>query len=203
MKRKNIDNFNNKNWTSSWYAYNKEYSILLQEDIIIYIYIRSLLFNNKLQSFIGFRLYKLNRLFIIDIYSLFSCLFIGRGLIVFMNKVSAFFNRSIFLTINRLFFLDLSISGFFIAYKISKFIEKGIRFRSKVIKILLKQVKRNCKGVYALCKGRISNTDIASNDKLYIGSNPLQSINLFVSYGKVIANTIKGLQCIKVWVSIN
>lgn len=203
MRRKNIDNFNNKNWISSWYAYNKEYSVLLQEDIIMCIYIRSLLLYNKFQNLIGLRFYKLNRLFIIDVYSLFSCLFIESGLIVFMNKVSAFFNRSIFLTINRLFFLDLSINGFFIAYKISKFIEKGIRFRSKVVKILLKQVKRNCKGVYVLCKGRINNTDIASNDKLYIGSNPLQIIDLFVSYGKVIANTIKGLQCIKVWVSIN
>lgn len=203
MRRKNIDNFNNKNWISSWYAYNKEYSVLLQEDIIMCIYIRSLLLYNKFQNLIGLRFYKLNRLFIIDVYSLFSCLFIESSLIVFMNKVSAFFNRSIFLTINRLFFLDLSINGFFIAYKISKFIEKGIRFRSKVVKILLKQVKRNCKGVYVLCKGRINNTDIASNDKLYIGSNPLQIIDLFVSYGKVIANTIKGLQCIKVWVSIN
>ena len=41
---------------------------------------------------------------------------------------------------------------------------------------------------------------MAKVDKLYLGSVPLQSFNLSISYGLVIANTFKGLQSIKVWI---
>ena len=91
-------------------------------------------------------------------------------------------------------------NGFYIALKIAKFIEKRIKFRSKLVKLLLKKVKDNCKGIYVQCTGRINNVDMARNDKLYLGSLPLQSINLSISYGLVVANTTKGLQSIKVWI---
>ena len=42
---------------------------------------------------------------------------------------------------------------------------------------------------------------MAKVDKLYLGSIPLQSLDLSISYGLVIANTFKGLQSVKVWIS--
>ena len=41
---------------------------------------------------------------------------------------------------------------------------------------------------------------MARVDKLYMGSIPLQSVKASISHGFVVANTIKGLQSIKVWI---
>lgn len=201
IRNKNIGSFIDKNWLSSWYTYKKEYSSALHQDFMVSIYVRSLLLSIEFQNFIGYRFFRLSDLFIVDLYILFLRLLDKHIYIDFVEKVSYFFNRNVFLTINRLFSLDLFTNGFFIALKIAKFIEKRVRLRSNAIKLLLKSVKKNCMGIYVLCKGRLSSTDMASNDKLYIGSNPLQRINCHISYGQVVTNTDKGLQCIKVWIN--
>ena len=118
----------------------------------------------------------------------------------FLSYLTIFFEKDICLSIYKPPFLDLLNNGFNIALKIARLIERRIKFRSKFIKILLKKIKRNSKGVYVQCKGRINNVDMAKVDKLYLGSLPLQSLNLSISYGLVIANTFKGLQSIKVWI---
>ena len=41
---------------------------------------------------------------------------------------------------------------------------------------------------------------MARNDSMYLGSVPFQSFNLSIDYSLAIANTVKGLQSIKVWV---
>jgi len=177
----------NKNWNNSWSSYvQEEYRILFQEDIILQSYFRSQLKNLEKINIVNLRLYRINKLFLIDI-----------GI---SNTKSLFFQKDICLVIYKPAFLDLLNNGFNIALKISKLIEKRIKFRSKLIKTLLKKIKKNSKGVYVQCKGRINNVDMAKVDKLYLGSLPLQSLNLSISYGLVIANTLKGLQSIKVWI---
>lgn len=202
-RKKNTTSLNickNKNWNSSWYIYKEEYHNLLQGDLLIYSYIRSQLTNLETSNIVGVRIYRINDYLILDLMLSTLSLLNKKLLSNFLNSLNLFFNKNIFLALHKLSFLDLFKNGFYIALKIARFIEKRIKFRSKLVKLLLKKVKDNCKGIYVQCTGRINNVDMARNDKLYLGSLPLQSTNLSISYGLVVANTTKGLQSIKVWI---
>lgn len=206
IKRKNSVKFNLKNkkkWISCWYTYKKEYSMLLQEDLLINIYTRSLLFNLEFYNLVTIRCYRLSTNLILDICLFYVFYFIKKDLFLFSKNMNCFFHKKIYLAVNKLSLSYLFYNGFYLAFKIAKLVEKRVKFRSKVIKLLLQKVRKKSKGVYVQCAGRVNSENIASTDRLYIGSNPLHTIDSFVSFGQVIANTNKGLQCIKVWINSN
>jgi hypothetical protein len=152
---------------------------------------------------INLRLYRINKIFVIDI-GITTVKFLNKKVLLklslFLGYLARFFERDVCLAIYKPTFLELLKNGFNIALKLARLIERRIKFRSKLIKRLLKKIKKNSTGVYVQCKGRINNVDMARVDKLYLGSLPLQSLNLSISYGLTIANTFKGLQSIKVWI---
>jgi hypothetical protein len=176
---------------------------MFQEDIILQSYFRSQLKDYEKINIINLRFYRVNKLLLIDIG--ISCAkFLNKKILLkltsFLAHLSKFFEKDTWLAIHKPVFLDLLNNGFNIALKIAKLIERRIKFRSRLVKTLLKKIKKNSRGIYVQCKGRINNVDMAKVDKLYLGSLPLQSLNLSISYGLVIANTFKGLQSIKVWI---
>jgi small subunit ribosomal protein S3 len=192
---------NNKTWNSSWSIYNQEeFRYLLQEDLIFYSYIRSQFKAFDLINIINLRLYRVNNFLIIDIMITFMNLVARQSLTTFLNSLSKFSDKCIYLAVYKPLYSNVMNNAFNIALKIAKLIEKRVKFRSKLVKGLIKKVKDNCKGVYVQCTGRINNVDMAKVDKLFLGSVPLQSIKAIIDYGFVVANTNKGLQSIKVWI---
>lgn len=194
----------NKNWNNSWSSYlQEEYHFLLQEDIILQSYFRSQFKDLEKINIVNLRFYRVNKLLLIDI-GISAIKFLSKKMLLkltsFLTYLAKFFEKDVCLAIYKPSFLELLNNGFNIALKIAKLIERRIKFRSKLIKTLLRKIKNNSKGVYVQCKGRINNVDMAKVDKLYLGSIPLQSLDLSISYGLVIANTFKGLQSIKVWI---
>ena len=205
MSRKKNTSFlnisNNKTWNSSWCIYNQEeFRNLLQEDLILYSYVRSQFKAFDLINIINLRLYRVSSFLIIDITITFINLVARESLTVFLNSLSKFFNKCVYLAVHKPSYINIINNAFNIALKIAKLIEKRVRFRSKLVKGLIKKVKENSKGVYVQCTGRINNVDMAKVDKLFLGSVPLQSIKALIDYGFVVANTNKGLQSIKVWI---
>jgi small subunit ribosomal protein S3 len=192
-----------RNWFSSWYVHKKEYSSLLQEELLLITYARSVLFSTKTQGLIGVRVYRYNNILIIDMYLSFITFLVKKVFVLFVTNVNAFFKKSIILTYKKISLNNILTNGFFMAFKIAKLIEKRVKFRSKIIKSLLKEVSTCCVGIYVQCTGRINDANIARNDKLYVGSVSLNTISSYISYGLVIANTVKGLQSIKVWICVN
>lgn len=192
---------NNKTWNSSWCIYSQEeFRYLIQEDLILYSYIRSQFKNLELMNIINLRLYRISSFLIVDLTSTYTSTVTRQLITAFLNSLSIFFNKYVYVAINKLSYVSAIKSAFNIALKIAKLVEKRIKFRSKIIKTLIKKVRDNTKGIYVQCTGRINNVDMARVDKLYLGSIPLQSIKSSMDYALVIANTAKGLQSIKVWV---
>jgi ribosomal protein S3 len=194
----------NKNWNNSWSSYaQEEYRILFHEDVVFQSYFRSKLKELEKINMINLRLYRINKIFFIDI-GITTVKFLNKKVLLklslFLGYLARFFERDVCLAIYKPTFLELLKNGFNIALKLARLIERRIKFRSKLIKRLLKKIKKNSTGVYVQCKGRINNVDMARVDKLYLGSLPLQSLNLSISYGLTVANTFKGLQSIKVWI---
>jgi ribosomal protein S3 len=195
----------NKNWNNSWSSYlQQEYHVLFQEDIVLQSYFRSQLKSLEKINVTNLRFYRINKLLLIDI-GVSSIKFLNKKILLiltsFLGYLSKFLEKDVCLAIYKPSFLELLSNGFNIALKIAKLIEKRIKFRSKLIKTLLKKIRNKSRGIYVQCKGRINNVDMAKVDKLYLGSIPLQSLDLSISYGLVIANTFKGLQSVKVWIS--
>nr|YP_010577909.1 ribosomal protein S3 [Cryptomonas pyrenoidifera]UZP15129.1 ribosomal protein S3 [Cryptomonas pyrenoidifera] len=192
---------NNKTWNSSWCIYNQEeFRYLLQEDLVVYSYIRSQFKNFELMNIINLRIYRINDFLIIDLAATYISFTMRELITIFLNSLSIFLNKYVYVAINKLSYLISIKNAFNIALKIAKLIEKRIKFRSKIVKTLIKKVKDNTRGIYVQCTGRINNVDMARVDKLYLGSVPLQSIKAYIDYAFVVANTSKGLQSIKVWV---
>lgn len=194
----------NKNWNNSWSSYlQEEYHFLLQEDIILQSYFRSQVKDLEKINIVNLRFYRINKLLLVDI-GISAIKFLNKKILLkltsFLTCLAKFFEKDVCLSIYKPTFLELLNNGFNIALKIAKLIERRIKFRSKLIKTLLRKIKKNSKGIYVQCKGRINNVDMAKVDKLYLGSIPLQSLNLSISYGLIVANTFKGLQSIKVWI---
>ncbi len=194
----------NKNWNNSWSSYlQEEYHFLLQEDIILQSYFRSQVKDLEKINIVNLRFYRINKLLLVDI-GISAIKFLNKKILLkltsFLTYLAKFFEKDVCLSIYKPTFLELLNNGFNIALKIAKLIERRIKFRSKLIKTLLRKIKKNSKGIYVQCKGRINNVDMAKVDKLYLGSIPLQSLNLSISYGLIVANTFKGLQSIKVWI---
>ena len=192
---------NNKTWNSSWCIYSQEeFRHLLQEDLMLYSYLRSQFKNFDLLNVIGIRLYRVTNFLIIDVMVSFISLATRNSLTAFLNSLSKFFDKFVYLAINKPSYINIINNAFNIALKIARLIETRVKFRSKLVKTLIKKVKDNSKGVYVQCTGRINNVDMAKTDKLFLGSVPLQSFKSLIDYGFVIANTNKGLQSIKVWI---
>jgi ribosomal protein S3 len=99
------------------------------------------------------------------------------------------------------FFLSYKVgkhNAKFNAFRIATLLEKRIKFRSKVIKNLIKNT--NSLGIRVICKGRLNFVDRARKDQISIGSVPLQVFDANIDYSVVVANTKKGLQSIKIWI---
>lgn len=203
-RKKSIVNVNiekRNTWVSLWYSYKKDFSMLLQQDLLLNSYFRSLLSNDQFCNLVGLRVFRFNNFLVFDVLIFYTILFSRKHFDFFVEKISIFLRQSFFLTVFKISSLDVIKSGFYLAFRIAKLIEKRVKFRSKTIKFLMKKVKENCKGIYIQCKGRLNNVDIARSDKLYLGSISMQTIDFLISFGHVIANTIKGLQSIKVWIN--
>ena len=192
---------NNKTWNSSWCIYNQEeFRYLLQEDLMLYSYLRSQFKSFDLINVINLRLYRVTNFLIIDVMTSFISLAARDSLTTFLNSLSKFFDKFVYLAVNKPSYINIINNAFNIALKIARLIETRVKFRSKLVKTLIKKVKDNSKGIYVQCTGRINNVDMAKTDKLFLGSVPLQSFKSLIDYGFVVANTNKGLQSIKVWI---
>jgi len=205
-RKKNISSMNilnNKIWSSSWYLHRHEYSIYLQQDLILYLYIKSFIFYIDQFNITNIRLYRINHYIIFDIFLSVLNSIKKQLLINLLKNLNKFIKKNLLLTFKKLYFIDVLKSSFNLSFKISLLIEKRFKFRSKIIKYLLKKIKSISKGIYVQCSGRINNADIAKNDKLYLGTVSLQSIKNFINYSCCISNTKKGLLSIKVWIHIN
>jgi small subunit ribosomal protein S3 len=202
-----------KTTNSFWYADYQLFKFIFREDLLIYSYLRSysyIKYNLLKRQFsykieiTQFCLYRLKKLIILslqliylkkhvlkkDLYSFIAALITNLKKIVYQN--------------NNLVFISYKVgqpNAKFFALRISSLLEKRIKFRSKTVKILLKNT--TFRGIRVRCKGRLNFVDRARQDQIVMGSVPLQTFKAKIDYGLAIANTKKGLQSIKVWIFKN
>lgn len=182
-----------KDWCSSWFLSNIDYSKILFDDFFILTYCKNL-------NVINLKILRYSNIIIIYIY-----------VINLPNKIStSFFLKSllknnykrfdrVILIFRKHSFHALTNSPNFCALQICLFIENRLKFKSNVIKTFLKTLLLHNKGIKVKCKGRLNNVDMAKSESIVEGKISLQSFSKPISYGFCVANTLKGLQSVKVW----
>ncbi len=215
ISRSNSNNLRlmiNKDWISSWFCEQNAYSALLQNDIIIYKYffwhqyfqnillkMRIVRFSKKTILFFlisdeceknDFQKAKKNMLQKTKKTLLKKQIFNLRNI-----NISLFRTKKVFF----IFFKEkyYKNNSFYIARKIATLIENKVKFRSKIIKNLIKN--RFIKNLLIVCKGRLNGVEMAKKDFLLKGSIPFQKFSFNLNFSLIIANTIKGLISVRVW----
>lgn len=201
----------NKNFNSSCYVDYNFYSFIFEEDFYIYMYLRafSTLKYNALRQkhiyeieFVKPCIYRANKTKILHLELIylknknFKKVHTRYLIQELYRRVLKLFNEK-----HRIFLLSYKIgkhTAKFHALRIATLLEKRIKFRSRIIKMLIKKAK--FKGIRVNCKGRLNFVDRARNDQLSIGPVPSQAIKADIDYSFIVANTKKGLQSIKVWI---
>lgn len=182
----------NKDWVSNWFTEQSQFSIFLQNDLTIYKYffwhlffkdfllkMRIIRFSKKV---ILFFLMSYDQNFIFKNLNLNSSLFRAKNVFLVFYKDKFYKNNS-----------------FYIAKKIANLIENKINFRSIIIKKLLNEDAVLVKNYLIICKGRLNGVEMAKKDFLIKGSIPFQKFSTKLNFSLVIANTLKGLISIRVW----
>lgn len=184
-------------WSSSWFIFNSEYKKLLFQDLFILSCCKNL-------NITKVRILRYSKVIIVYIYVIHfpNNLFISL-MINFVQKSNDKHFETIILVFRRHSFYLLSTCASFCALQICLFIEKRLKFKSNVTKVFLKKIVSRNIGVKAKCKGRLNNVDMAKSEFMLEGKVPLQSYSKPISYGFCVANTLKGLQSIKVWLLRN
>jgi small subunit ribosomal protein S3 len=215
-----------KDWNSIWYLSFIEYSKVLNEDFLLYKFLRSLNIykknKKKIQIFnvIKIRVCRISNNVIVELQYSFE-LKLKRNLRTnyFLNKWKnwkkhklRYVTTKILCIVNKLFlntknifvgffkinsvFLKKEVS--FIAKKIALLIENRVKFRSRLIKKVVTETKELSSGVFVSCAGRLNGVDMARNDFISQGAIPFQTLHKSAYYGSAMANTAKGLLSIKV-----
>lgn len=215
-----------KDWNSIWYLPLIEYSRILHEDLLLYRFLRSLKIYKKLNkdsrvlSVVKIRICRVVNVLLVELFFSFELRLkrikrkrffiqkwnnwknkrisiirnlVGANIFSFLHK-----QKHVYIVTYRMKVFNLKSEANFIAQKLGFFIEHRVKFRSRLIKKILFEIKKICSGVFVICSGRLNGVDMARSDFLFQGAVPFQSLDKNVSYGVTIANTAKGLQSIKV-----
>lgn len=206
VKTKNVVSYSlsyKKTWLNCWYLSKKNYSVILQEDVLLHLYIRSLLYHCNLNlSILKLRIYRNNSYIFIDLFLTFvkmSDLFFFSSSSIYINKILNY-NKNVFLFIRKINYSYSFYYASFIAIKIAYIIEKKIKLKSKLFKTFLSKITNYCSGIKIQCSGRLNNIDMARTTTISLGYIPLQSLKLNIDFSFIVVNTKTGLQGIKVWI---
>jgi len=193
----------NKDWNYAWYTNNKEYSKILIQDLIMLNYLKSCYVISSNSQVVKIRLCRISKNIIInlqltnDLRS--NSLVLLKALVFNLENIFTNFDR-IFIVSKTLSSNELKTEPIFLSKKIAVLMENRIKFKSYLIKNLVNRTAEVCNGIKVLCKGRLNGADIAGYDSLTIGSIPFQTLKARINYGFSVANTVKGLESIKVWI---
>lgn len=200
-----------KDWNSVWFSDLTNYGYVFKKDYFLYLYLKSLKELNYQIDFECFcyRVVRVSNIAIVDLVLSKK----EKQLIDFSFKKTQNvleFKWFLFSSLNRFLKQEKELKIFskrrtttsakYVALLIGRLIEKRVKFKSTLIYRFLKHKVKRLNGIDVRCKGRLNGVDRASSDRMIFGSVPSQSFDVFIDYGFAIANTLKGLQSIKVWV---
>jgi small subunit ribosomal protein S3 len=187
-----------RNWSSRWYASNKNFSTMLAEDLKVREYLKGRLKNAAVSRILIERPAKNAR---ITIHSARPGVVIGKkgeDIETLRGDLRKMMGGDVGLNIEEI--RKPEIDAQLIADSIAQQLEKRIMFRRAMKRAMQNAMRLGAQGIKVMSSGRLNGAEIARREWYREGRVPLHTLRADIDYGFAEARTTYGVIGIKVWV---
>ena len=187
-----------RNWSSRWYASNKNFATMLAEDLKVRDYLKGRLKNAAVSRILIERPAK-NAL--ITIYSARPGVVIGKkGEDIENLKAELTRRLGVPVAVNIEEVRKPEIDAQLIADSITQQLEKRIMFRRAMKRAMQNAMRLGAQGIKLMSAGRLNGIEIARTEWYREGRVPLHTLRADIDYGFSEAKTTYGVIGVKCWV---
>jgi small subunit ribosomal protein S3 len=188
----------NRNWSSRWYATNKNFSSMLLEDIKVREYLKRKLGHAAVSRIVIERPAKNAR---ITVHSARPGVVIGKkGEDIEALKVELQRMLGVPVHVNIEEVRKPEVDAQLIADSIAQQLQKRIMFRRAMKRAITNAMRLGAQGIKIASSGRLNGIEIARYEWYREGRVPLHTLRADIEYGVSEAKTTYGVIGIKVWV---
>lgn len=188
----------NKDWSSKWYASNKDFKLFLKRDLDINKYLTSKLKDAAVDNIL---IERNNKKTEVVIYTAKPGVIIGHGgeqIEKMKNDLSKISSENIQISIMEV--KNPDIHAKIVADNIAHQIEGRASYRAAQKRAIRNVMKAGALGIKTRVSGRLNGADIARSEGYSEGTIPLHTIRADVDYANSEANTTFGKIGVKVWI---
>ena len=187
-----------RNWSSRWYASNKNFAIMLAEDLKVREYLKARLKNAAVSRILIERPAKNAR---ITIFSARPGVVIGKkGEDIENLKAELTRRLGVPVAVNIEEVRKPEIDAQLIADSITQQLEKRIMFRRAMKRAMQNAMRLGAQGIKLMSAGRLNGIEIARTEWYREGRVPLHTLRADIDYGFSEAKTTYGVIGVKCWV---
>ena len=187
-----------RNWSSRWYASNRDFAGMLAEDIKVREYLKAKLKNASVSRILIERPAKNAR---ITIFSARPGVVIGKkgeDIENLKRDLGKMLNVPVAVNIEEV--RKPEIDAKLIADSITQQLEKRIMFRRAMKRAMQNAMRLGALGIKIMSSGRLNGIEIARTEWYREGRVPLHTLRADIDYGTSEAKTTYGVIGVKVWV---
>ena len=188
-----------QDWSSRWYAKDRDFADLLIEDQKIRKYIKKTQYSTGISKIDIERSANKITLFI---YTGKPGRIIGKngtGIEALRKQVQKMTGKSI--NINVMEVKNVDCDAQLVAENIAQQLEKRIAFRRAMKQAIQRAIRGGAEGIKTQCAGRLNGAEIARTEHYHEGNVPLQTLRANIDYGTAEADTTYGKIGVKVWIN--
>ena len=187
-----------RNWSSRWYAGNRQFAVMLAEDIEVREFLKKKLKNAAVSRILIERPAKNAR---ITIFSARPGVVIGKkGEDIENLKVQLAKMMGVPVAVNIEEVRKPETDAQLIAESITQQLEKRIMFRRAMKRAMQNAMRLGAQGIKIMSSGRLNGIEIARCEWYREGRVPLHTLKADIDYGFSEAKTTYGVIGVKVWV---
>jgi small subunit ribosomal protein S3 len=187
-----------RNWSSRWYASNREFAGMLAEDIKVREYLKAKLKNASVSRILIERPAKNAR---VTIFSARPGVVIGKkGEDIERLKKDLAEKFGVPVAVNIEEVRKPEIDAKLIADSITQQLEKRIMFRRAMKRAMQNAMRMGAQGIKIMSAGRLNGIEIARTEWYREGRVPLHTLRADIDYATSEAKTTYGIIGVKVWV---
>jgi small subunit ribosomal protein S3 len=186
-----------RTWSAKWYA-DKDYRVLLQEDIAIRRLVEKRLANASVSQVEIER--GINHV-TVTVHTAKPGIVIGKGganVETLRKQVGEITTRKVKLEIKEI--RQPELDAYLVAMNIAQQLGRRIAFRKAMKQAVQRTMKAGAKGVKVAVSGRLGGAEMARREWDKEGRIPLGTLRADISYGQVHAHTTYGRIGVKVWI---
>ncbi|EDS72339.1 30S ribosomal protein S3 [Anaerofustis stercorihominis] len=188
-----------KDWSSRWYAKDKDFGDTLVEDYNIRKYIKTTQYNTGISRIEIERFGEKIKIFI---YTGKPGKIIGKagsGIEAVRKQLQKMTGKNVYINIIEVKNVDCDAQ--LVAENIAQQLERRISFRRAMKQAIGRALRGGAEGIKTSVSGRVNGAEMARTEQYSDGNVPLQTLRADIDYGFAEADTTYGKIGVKVWIN--